>query len=162
MTSVKIYPEKSYRGYCENFKGNVEIKVTWADIKNKLPEDVKDSIRTISEVENFVKDNYNNAKTVLQTPQLGTGHAVSMVCPELENFDGLVLILCGDKPLIRQETLEKFVEFHNFKKAELKNNAIKFRLTERTQTGASFIVKVDDIKLIVAVGKNTMKLEMAL
>ena len=51
---------------------------------------------------------------------------------------------------------------HNFKKAELKNNAIKFRLTERTQTGASFIVKVDDIKLIVAVGKNTMKLEMAL
>ena len=26
------------------------------------------------EVENFVKNNYENAKTVLQTPQLGTGH----------------------------------------------------------------------------------------
>jgi bifunctional UDP-N-acetylglucosamine pyrophosphorylase/glucosamine-1-phosphate N-acetyltransferase len=64
-------------------------------------------------VEQFVKDNYANAKTVLQSPQLGTGHAVSMVCPYLENYDGLVLILCGDTPLIRKETLNKFVEFHN-------------------------------------------------
>mgnify|MGYP000316176149 CR=1 FL=1 len=30
-------------------------------------------------VTKFVKENYgNNAKTILQTPQLGTGHAVSM------------------------------------------------------------------------------------
>jgi len=71
------------------------------------------------EVETFVQKNYTNAKTVLQTPQLGTGHAVSMVCPALENFDGLVLILCGDTPLIRQETLEKFVNFHNFKNADI-------------------------------------------
>ena len=64
------------------------------------------------EVEKFVNDNYENAKTVLQSPQLGTGHAVSMVCPNLENYDGLVLILCGDTPLIKEETLNKFVEFH--------------------------------------------------
>jgi bifunctional UDP-N-acetylglucosamine pyrophosphorylase/glucosamine-1-phosphate N-acetyltransferase len=30
-------------------------------------------------VEDFVQKNYGNAQTVLQTPQLGTGHAVSMV-----------------------------------------------------------------------------------
>ena len=64
------------------------------------------------EVSNFVKNNYINAKTVLQTPQLGTGHAVSMVCPYLSDFDGLVLILCGDTPLITEETLKKFVEYH--------------------------------------------------
>lgn len=64
------------------------------------------------EVEKFVNDNYANAKTVLQSPQLGTGHAVSMVCPALENFDGLVLILCGDTPLVKEETLKKFVDFH--------------------------------------------------
>ena len=34
-------------------------------------------------VEKFVKDGYKNAKCILQTPQLGTGHAVSMVCGEL-------------------------------------------------------------------------------
>ena len=65
------------------------------------------------EVEKYVKDNYSSAKTVLQTPQLGTGHAVSMVCPYLEDFDGLVIILNGDIPLIREETLKKFVEYHN-------------------------------------------------
>ena len=64
------------------------------------------------EVEKFVTENYKNAKTVLQTPQLGTGHAVSMVCPLLEDYSGLVLILCGDTPLITEETLQKFIAFH--------------------------------------------------
>lgn len=64
------------------------------------------------DVSKFVKNNYVNARTVLQTPQLGTGHAVSMVCPYLSDFDGLVLILCGDTPLITEETLKKFVEYH--------------------------------------------------
>ena len=71
------------------------------------------------EVEKFVNDNYDNAKTVLQSPQLGTGHAVSMVCPNLENYDGLVLILCGDTPLIKEETLKKFVEFHSSNNSDL-------------------------------------------
>lgn len=71
------------------------------------------------EVEDFVANNYSTAKTVLQSPQLGTGHAVSMVCPVLEDYEGLVLILCGDTPLIRQETLEKFVKFHEFKKSDI-------------------------------------------
>lgn len=71
------------------------------------------------EVESFVKDNYKFAKTVLQTPQLGTGHAVSMVCPTLENYDGAVLILCGDTPLITEETLKEFVENHSSMNSDL-------------------------------------------
>lgn len=66
------------------------------------------------EVSDFVTKNYsNNVKTVLQSPQLGTGHAVSMVCPLLKNFDGQIIILCGDTPLIKEETLKEFIEFHN-------------------------------------------------
>ena len=64
------------------------------------------------EVEKFVKDNYPASKTVLQSPQLGTGHAVSMACPYLSNYGGEVIILCGDTPLITEETLKKFVDFH--------------------------------------------------
>lgn len=71
------------------------------------------------EVENFVKKNYTNAKTVLQTPQLGTGHAVSMVCPMLKDYKGLVLILCGDTPLITEETLKKFIDFHKSQNSDL-------------------------------------------
>ena len=71
------------------------------------------------EVEDFVQNNYKNAKTVLQSPQLGTGHAVSMVCPSLENYEGLVLILCGDTPLITENTLKKFIEYHNSANSDL-------------------------------------------
>jgi len=65
------------------------------------------------EVTDFVQKNYSSAKTVLQTPQLGTGHAVSMVCPYLENFQGQVVILCGDTPLITEKTISEFIDFHN-------------------------------------------------
>lgn len=71
------------------------------------------------EVTEYVEKNYSTAKTVLQTPQLGTGHAVSMVCPSLENFDGQVIILCGDTPLITEDTLKKFLEYHNSNNSDL-------------------------------------------
>ena len=70
-------------------------------------------------VEQFVKDNYDNASCTLQSPQLGTGHAVSMVCPQLENFDGEVIILCGDTPLVTEETLKGFIEDHRNKNSDL-------------------------------------------
>ena len=70
-------------------------------------------------VEEFVRKNYHNAQTVLQSPQLGTGHAVSMVLPYLENFEGEVIILCGDTPLITADTLKEFIEAHHSKKSDL-------------------------------------------
>lgn len=71
------------------------------------------------EVKEYVEKNYKNAKTVLQSPQLGTGHAVSMVCPHLQDYSGQILILCGDTPLITSETLKKFVEYHNSNNSDL-------------------------------------------
>lgn len=71
------------------------------------------------EVTEYVQKEYENAKTVLQTPQLGTGHAVSMVCPSLENFNGQVIILCGDTPLITEDTLKNFIDYHNSNNSDL-------------------------------------------
>lgn len=70
-------------------------------------------------VEEFIKNNYDNARTVLQSPQLGTGHAVSMVLPYLQDFDGEVIILCGDTPLVTEDTLKEFIEAHHSKKSDL-------------------------------------------
>lgn len=70
-------------------------------------------------VEEFIDKNYDNAKCVLQSPQLGTGHAVSMVLPYLKDYKGDVIILCGDTPLITAETLKEFIEFHNAQKSDL-------------------------------------------
>lgn len=42
---------------------------------------------------------------VNQPAQLGTGHAVMQATPALQDFNGMVLIVCGDTPLWRAETL---------------------------------------------------------
>ena len=44
-----------------------------------------------------------------QMPQLGTGHAVQQALPHLPD-DGVVLILSGDVPLTRPETLQALIE----------------------------------------------------
>ncbi len=70
-------------------------------------------------VEEYLKNTYPDAKPVLQSPQLGTGHAVSMVLPYLENYNGNILILNGDIPLITSESLKEFVDFHSSSGADL-------------------------------------------
>jgi bifunctional UDP-N-acetylglucosamine pyrophosphorylase / glucosamine-1-phosphate N-acetyltransferase len=49
---------------------------------------------------------------VEQTEQLGTGHAVQQLLPHLEGFTGDLLVLNGDVPLLRAETLQKLLQFH--------------------------------------------------
>ena len=49
---------------------------------------------------------------VFQHEQLGTGHAAQQAKEKLENFKGLVLVLCGDMPLIRPDTLLEMVAGH--------------------------------------------------
>ena len=54
---------------------------------------------------------------VTQSPQLGTGHAV-MVCREhLPALDGPVMVLAGDGPLLRADTLREMLATHAAKQA---------------------------------------------
>jgi bifunctional UDP-N-acetylglucosamine pyrophosphorylase/glucosamine-1-phosphate N-acetyltransferase len=46
---------------------------------------------------------------VEQAEQRGTGHAVRLAMPALRGFEGVVLVLYGDVPLLRRETLEELV-----------------------------------------------------
>lgn len=57
--------------------------------------------------------------TVIQEEQLGTGHAVLCSEPLLREFTGTVMILCGDTPLIRSETLQAMAEEHESHNAVL-------------------------------------------
>lgn len=47
-----------------------------------------------------------DAEIVLQTEQLGTGHAVAQALPALEGYTGRAIVLYGDTPFICPETLE--------------------------------------------------------
>ena len=48
----------------------------------------------------------------VQAEQLGTGHAVQQVIPLLDGFKGNLLVLNGDVPLLKAETIEKMVATH--------------------------------------------------
>lgn len=47
-----------------------------------------------------------------QLEQKGSGHAVSCAMPDLEGFDGDVLVLAGDVPLLTSETIARLLEHH--------------------------------------------------
>ncbi|MEN8895100.1 MAG: bifunctional UDP-N-acetylglucosamine diphosphorylase/glucosamine-1-phosphate N-acetyltransferase GlmU [Yoonia sp.] len=47
-----------------------------------------------------------DAQTVLQSEQLGTAHAVAQARDALDGFDGDAVVLYGDTPFIKPETLE--------------------------------------------------------
>jgi bifunctional UDP-N-acetylglucosamine pyrophosphorylase / glucosamine-1-phosphate N-acetyltransferase len=49
---------------------------------------------------------------VMQAQQRGTGDAVESARAQLENSDSLLLVLSGDVPLIKTETLQKLIEHH--------------------------------------------------
>jgi bifunctional UDP-N-acetylglucosamine pyrophosphorylase/glucosamine-1-phosphate N-acetyltransferase len=49
---------------------------------------------------------------VHQTEQLGTGHAVQQLLPYLQDFRGDLLVLNGDVPLLRPETLQNLLNLH--------------------------------------------------
>jgi len=49
---------------------------------------------------------------VLQQPQNGTGHAVQQLLPALDGFDGELLVLNGDVPLLRPATIEQLLNTH--------------------------------------------------
>ena len=99
------------------------------------------------EVTEFVEKNYVKAKTILQSPQLGTGHAVSMACPYLENFDGQVIILNGDLPLMTEESIRKFIEYHNSKNSDL--TIMSTILDDPANYGRIIREKDDSLKCIV-------------
>ena len=54
----------------------------------------------------------------IQSEQLGTGHAIKMAKDKFTSWDGDVLILSGDVPLLTTATIEKLIEKHNKEKAD--------------------------------------------
>lgn len=60
--------------------------------------------------EQLEKQLAGRADFAVQEPQLGTGHAVQQTRQALEGFDGDVLVLYGDVPFVRAQTMRALVE----------------------------------------------------
>ena len=63
-------------------------------------------------VETSLKASWPGLDYVLQQPQNGTGHAVQQLLEPLRGFNGDLLVLNGDVPLLRPETLERLLQRH--------------------------------------------------
>ncbi|MEE1019696.1 MAG: sugar phosphate nucleotidyltransferase [Acutalibacteraceae bacterium] len=88
-------------------------------------------------VEQFVS---GRCETALQSPQLGTGHAVMQADSFIKrHFGGNVLVLCGDAPLMDADTIKNALKMHTNE-----DNAITV-ITARLDNPAAYgrIVKKD-------------------
>ncbi len=88
-------------------------------------------------------------ESVVQTKQLGTGHAVDQCRDVMAQVDGSVLITCADTPLFRTETFQEILAFHQEQQpaatvitAKLSNPAGYGRVV-RDETG-NFVEIVED------------------
>ena len=54
----------------------------------------------------------DRTKFVLQEEQLGTAHAVKMAKEELQDKEGTTIVMYGDTPLIRPETINNMLDHH--------------------------------------------------
>lgn len=68
---------------------------------------VDEIIVVISQEGDIVKKEVFPHQTCIQDKQLGTGHAVNCTKSLLQSFDGVVLVVFGDTPLITKETFMK-------------------------------------------------------
>ncbi|QGQ93683.1 bifunctional UDP-N-acetylglucosamine diphosphorylase/glucosamine-1-phosphate N-acetyltransferase GlmU [Paenibacillus psychroresistens] len=57
------------------------------------------------------------AEYALQSEQLGTGHAVLQSKELLQDAEGITVVICGDTPLVRVESLQRMLEVHSAQKA---------------------------------------------
>jgi len=76
---------------------------------------VSDHIVIVGAMRDQVRAAYADATDiawVVQEPQRGTGHAVMVAQDALAGFDGDLVVLVGDAPMIRAETVRTLLETH--------------------------------------------------
>lgn len=80
------------------------------DILDELK--VQENILILGHKKEEILNVIGDVSYVVQNEQLGTGHAIMMAEPKLKDFQGNILVVCGDTPLLKVETLKKMYEFH--------------------------------------------------
>ena len=82
-------------------------------ILNELEKlETEENILILGHKKEEVLKKLGDVKYVVQEEQLGTGHAIMQAYELLKDYDGDVMILCGDTPLLRHETLKEMYEAH--------------------------------------------------
>ena len=98
-------------------KPKVVHEVLYKPMINHVVDELKDlgvdeTIVVVGHGADQVKAIVDGVTFVEQKEQLGTGHAVLQAKDVLADREGMTLVLNGDAPLIRKETLKEFMAYH--------------------------------------------------
>ncbi|MEE4240388.1 MAG: NTP transferase domain-containing protein, partial [Desulfopila sp.] len=98
---------------------------------------------------------HHDVHLVRQEHQLGTGHAVQTAQQAVPEGDGVVMILCGDTPLISSESLREMYRHH------LTNRSVLTVMTTIVDdpTGYGRILSAGDSVLAIVEEKETDELQ---
>jgi len=93
----------------------------------------------------------DSVEYALQAEQLGTGHAVMQAKPLIADEEGVTVVICGDTPLVRKETVEAMISLHlkqgaaaTILTAELSNPTGYGRIVRGSDNGVLRIVEHKD------------------
>ncbi len=70
------------------------------------------------QIEDSVLKN-KNIHFIVQNPQKGTGHAIQVLSQQVKKHEGKLMVLNGDVPLIKAETLKDLIKYHDSKTADV-------------------------------------------
>lgn len=92
-----------------------------------------------------------------QLEMLGTGHTVMCAADKLKGYDGCVIVLCGDSPLIRPETIKALVAQHEQAKA----SCTVLTMRAEDPTGYGRIIRNEDGGVVAIVEQKDCSPEQA-
>lgn len=117
---MKIYAIVLAAGKGTRMKSNkpkVVHEVLYKPMINHVVDELKtmgvdETIVVVGHEAQQVKNLVDGVTFVHQEQQLGTGHAVLQANDLLKDKEGITIVLNGDAPLIRKETLQGLIEYH--------------------------------------------------
>ncbi len=89
----------------------------------------------------------NELEYVLQEPQKGTGHAIQQLLSTMETYDGELLVLNGDVPLLKPQTIERLINTQRESGADA--TILTARLKNPTGYGRVFTSSKNCVKAII-------------
>lgn len=114
------------------------------EVLNKL--NPQENILILGHEKEMILDTLGDVQYVVQEEQLGTGHAIMMAEEKLKNYDGDIMVVCGDTPLLTAETLQKMHEKHRISGAA---TTILTSVVENPYGYGRIVKKNDLVKAIV-------------
>ena len=80
--------------------------------------EVEENILILGHKKEQILEYFGDISYVVQEEQLGTGHAVMQAKGKISGYEGDVIILNGDVPLLRAKTLKKLYDLYRENKAD--------------------------------------------